>query len=186
MEIGPLIEQYGYWAIAAGALLEGETVVALGGLAARLGHLKLPYVILVAALAGCCGDQLFFWLGRKNGARILARFEFVAARSAKLNAMIERYHEWVIVGVRFAYGIRIAGPILIGMSKVPGSRFVLFNAFGALLWAVLIATLGWAFGTAVEAMLGRLRGIEEWLFVGLAVAGIGFWFFRRWRASRKS
>lgn len=185
MQIGPLIEQYGYWAIAVGAVIEGETVLVMGGVAAHLGYLKLPYVILVAAIAGFCGDQTYFWLGRSRGPRIVARFSSLAARSAKLNALIERYHEWVIVGMRFAYGFRIAGPILIGMSKVPALRFVLFNALGAMLWAITVATLGWTFGKAIEAVLGRLQHVEHWVFGGLALVGVAVWSVHRWRSSRK-
>lgn len=183
MEIGSLIAQYGYWAIAAGALLEGETVLALGGLAAHLGYLKLPWVVLVAAAAGFCGDQCFYWVGRRHGARLLARFEGLAGRAARVNALIERYHEWVIVGVRFAWGLRIAGPILIGMSAVPPLRFALFNALGAALWATLIAGLGWSFGATVESILGRIRHVEGWLFLGVAAVGAALWLAGRWRSA---
>lgn len=184
MDVGSLVEHYGYWVIAAGALLEGETVLVMGGLAAHLGYLHLPYVVLVAAISGFCGDQAFFWLGRTQGARVLARFPSLAARATKLNTMIERYHEWVIVGVRFAYGFRIAGPILIGMSKVSAWRFAAFNALGAVLWAGLITGLGWTFGATIETLLGRLQHLEKWLFLGVVVVGVAFWLIRRRRASR--
>lgn len=36
-----LIADYGYLAILIGTFLEGETILALGGLAARMGHLEL-------------------------------------------------------------------------------------------------------------------------------------------------
>jgi membrane protein DedA with SNARE-associated domain len=156
----------------------------MGGLAAHLGYLRLPYVVLVAAIGGFCGDQAFFWLGRLQGTSVLTRFPSVAARAAKLNTMIERYHEWVIVGVRFAYGFRIAGPILIGTSKVPALRFAIFNALGAALWAVLIAGLGWTFGVTIESLLGRMRHLEKWLFLGVVIVGAAFWLIRRQRASR--
>lgn len=48
----------------------------------------------------------------------------------------------MIAGVRFMYGLRILGPIVIGVSDVPAWRFVLFNAIGAAIWALLITALG--------------------------------------------
>ena len=43
---------------------------------------------------------------------------------------------------------------------------------------------GWFFGQAVEAMLGRVPHVERWLFGALAVAGVAYWLFSRWRAAR--
>ena len=186
MDLAALISDHGYWVLALGALLEGETVLALAGLAAHRGYLSFPAVVAVAALAGFCGDQIYFWLGRRHGERVLARLPSVAAQTDKMNRLIERYHEWVIVGVRFAYGLRIAGPILIGASRVAGWRFVLFNALGALIWAPLIAGLGWMFGAAVERVLGELRQIELWLFAALIAIGVAFWFLHRRRAGKRS
>lgn len=186
MNLGELISTHGYWVLALGSLLEGETVLTLAGFAAHRGYLSFPLVVAIAAGAGFCGDQAFFWLGRRHGERVLARFPNLAMRADRVSRLIERYHEWVIVGVRFAYGLRIAGPILIGRSRVPAWRFVLFNALGAALWATLIAGLGWVFGAAVTRLLGRIGHIEMWLFAALIVAGLGVELYRRWRAGRRA
>lgn len=182
MDPATLIAQYGYLAVAVGCLLEGETVLALAGFAAHRGHLGLPQVILIATVAGFAGDQFFFWLGRRHGSAVLRRFPSIAGHTARVHELIERYHEWVIVGVRFAYGLRIAGPILIGTSEVPAWRFALFNAIGAAIWAPAIALSGWFLGHLVEALLGDLRRIEYWLLLGLACAGLVSWWWRRRRA----
>jgi len=181
MDIGTLIETYGYWAVAVGCLLEGETVLAMAGFAAHRGYLHLPAVIAVAAAAGFAGDQFFFWLGRRHGEAALRRWPTVAARAGRVHALIERHHHWMIIGVRFAYGLRIAGPILIGTSPLAAWRFAAFNAIGALLWASAIALLGWSFGQLVEVFLGDLRRIEQWLLLALACAGTVVWWHRRRR-----
>ena len=185
MDLGQLIATHGYWVLALGALLEGETVLALAGFAASRGYLALPLVVAVAAVGGFCGDQFYFWLGRRHGDRLLPRLPSITQQADKLHRLIERYHEWVIVGVRFAYGLRIAGPILIGTSQVSALRFVLFNALGAVLWATLIAGLGWVFGAAIERILGEVQRFELWLFAALAAVGIGLFFYHRWRQGRR-
>ncbi len=184
MDPATLIAHYGYLAVAIGCLLEGETVLVLAGFAAHGGHLGLPQVILVAAATGFAGDQFFFWLGRRHGAGALRRFPSAAAHAARVQALIERYHEWVIVGVRFAYGLRIAGPVLIGTSDVPAWRFVLFNALGAAIWASAVALAGWFLGHLAQALLGNLRRIEFWLLLALALAGVALWWRRRRHARR--
>ncbi|GAB4476371.1 MAG: DedA family protein [Burkholderiaceae bacterium] len=173
MDLGTLIETHGYWVLALGCLLEGETVLVLAGFAAHRGYLALPWVIGIAAAAGFAGDQFFFWLGRRHGARVMARWPSVERRADQVHRLIERHHEWLIIGVRFAYGLRIAGPILIGTSPIAAARFALFNAIGALAWATLIGGLGWLFGTAVERLLGEVHRVEVWLFAALAAVGIG-------------
>mgnify|MGYP005853546249 CR=1 FL=1 len=180
-----LLHTHGYWLLALGCLLEGETVLVLAGLAAHRGVLDPVTVVAIAAIAGFAGDQALFWLGRRHGDSVLARWPAAAAQSARLNALLARWHDGVVVGVRFAYGLRIAGPLLLGMAGPSARRFAVFNAAGALSWALTFGAVGWFFGAAAEALLGELRHVEGWLFVALAaivlLAGLG----RRWRQARR-
>jgi len=175
LDLPALIDAYGYIAVAIGALLEGETVLALAGLAAHRGYLDLPIVIAVAALFGFAGDQLFFVLGRTHGARILARYPDAQRRAQQLDRLLARWHAPVIVLVRFMYGFRIMGPVMLGMSSVKHSTFALYNAIGALLWAPLVAGLGYLFGEAIEVLLHDVKDAEKWgLVLLLALAFMGF------------
>ena len=183
MDTATLLQTYGYPLLALGCLLEGESILALAGFAAHEGHLHFGRVVLVAAVAGFAGDQVFFWLGRRHGARMLARFPSIAREAARVHRLIESWHGGVIVGVRFAYGLRIAGPVLIGSSGVAPWRFTLFNALGAALWAPLVAGAGWFFGRAVEVLLGDIHRFELWALALLA-AFAAAWLLWRWRARR--
>jgi len=185
MDLPALLQTYGYALVALGCLLEGETVLALAGLAAHEGHLDFTVVVGVAAVSGFIGDQVFFWLGRRHGDRMLARFPSIAAQAGRVHRLIERWHAWVIVLVRFAYGLRIAGPVLIGTSDVPAWRFALFNAIGAAIWAPLVAGAGWVFGRAVETLLGDIHRFELWALALAALFGLG-WVVWSLRARRRS
>lgn len=182
MDLGALIETYGYWVLVIGCLLEGETLLVLGGFAASRGHLDLVAVMAIAAVSGFAGDQFFFWIGRRHGPAALARFPSVAAQAGRMYRLIERYNVWVIVGVRFAYGLRIAGPILIGSSRIRPLRFAVFNAIGAVLWASLVAGVGYVFGEAARALIGEIHSIEGWLLLALLVAAGLILLVRRARA----
>ena len=113
---------------------------------------------------------------------MLARFASVARQAARVQDLIERHNVWLILGVRFMYGLRVAGPVLIGMARVSHLRFAILNALGAVLWAVVVAGVGYLFGEAVETMLPHMRRYEVFVLVGIAVAGALFWLFRRARA----
>lgn len=180
MTLGTLIETHGYWVLAAGCLLEGETVLLLAGFAAHRGYLDPVAVIGIASVAGFVGDQFYFWLGRRHGTAVLARWPGAARQAQRVHRLIDRYHEALIIGVRFAYGLRVLGPVLMGTTRITGRRFALFNALGALLWACLVGAAGWLFGHAAEALLGEIRHLEGWLMLGLAVVvPIAWWAWAR-------
>ena len=172
LDLHGLISTHGYWLLALGCLLEGETILLLAGFAASTGHLDIAAVMGVAAVAGFTGDQIFFWLGRTHGSAVLARFPVIAAQANRVFRLIHKYQAWVVVGVRFAYGLRIAGPIIIGTSQISALRFLLFNGLGAILWAILIGGIGYVFGEAASAVLGELHNVEIWLLLGLFAAAM--------------
>ena len=179
LDLPALIDTYGYFAVALGAFLEGETVLALAGLAAHRGYLDFPLVVIVAAIAGFAGDQLYFHLGRHHGARILARYPDARARADKFDAMLARWHAPLIIGIRFMYGFRIVGPVLLGMGRVKHSTFVLYNALGALLWAPLITGIGFLFGEAIRAILHDLKDVEIWGLGVLLLIALGVFVFHK-------
>lgn len=175
-----LIAAHGYWLLALGALLEGETLLLLAGWAAHQGLLSLPLVVLVAATAGFTGDMLFFWLGRTHGPALKQRYPALARRAADVDRLIARHHEWLIVGVRFAYGLRVVGPVLIGAAGITPLRFAAFNALGAALWAMLVSAAGWLFGHAIERLFGAAQRFELALLAAL-LAGVAAWWWHRRR-----
>jgi membrane protein DedA with SNARE-associated domain len=174
-----LIEQYGYWAVLGGTLLEGESVLLLAGFAAHRGYLDLPTVVLVAIAGSFLGDQAWFFLGRRQGVRFLERHPKYAAPAARAQALLARYHMPLILSVRFLYGLRTVLPFTIGMSAISTSRFQVLNFAGAVLWSVTITAGGYLFGHLVERMLGDLRHYEEILLVVLAIGGLIFWWYSR-------
>ncbi|MDN5844573.1 MAG: DedA family protein, partial [Alcaligenaceae bacterium] len=143
MDITHLIHAYGYFAVAGGALLEGESVLLAAAAAASHGYLQLPAVIMVAAAFGFLGDQVFFFAGRKYGTRLLGRFPSMQERAARVNVLLERHHVLIILVVRFMYGLRTVGPIAIGMSTVHWLRFLVLNAIGAIIWSSLVGGIGY-------------------------------------------
>jgi membrane protein DedA with SNARE-associated domain len=182
MDFAALVHQYGYYAVFLGTLLEGETILVLAGLSAHQGYLN-PLLVWLTAIAGAIlGDQLFYFLGRRHGTKLLRRFPAWAVRAATAQRMIARYHAPVIVVLRFTYGLRTIGPMMVGMSAVTLFQFSLWNSLGAVLWATLIVGAGYLFGDALHWLLGNIQQIEIWILTGIAAAGMLAWLIARWRA----
>ena len=185
MSLSALIAQYGYVALFVGTLLEGETLLILAGFAAHQGYLQLHWVIVTALFGGFLGDQFYFWLGRRHGSWVLSRFPRLIPVFERANVQIERYHEVLIVGIRFLYGLRTVGPMALGMSSVPWWRFVLFNALGAAVWASGIGGAGYLFGQAMELFLDDFKKLEELLLIAILFAGLCVWAWRRYKFRSK-
>jgi membrane protein DedA with SNARE-associated domain len=187
MDLPGIIENYGYAAILVGTFLEGETILILAGFAAHLGYLNLPLVMLAAFLGSLCGDQLYFYLGRKHSYYILRRKPVWEQRIAKFNRLLERYHTLLILSFRFLYGLRTVSPFAMGMSSVSTARFVALNAIGAIVWAVSFGIGGYFFGQALELLIGDLKKYEYILLGTIALAGIIIWgIYFLWRKKKRS
>ncbi len=176
-----LLKTYGYWAILIGTFAEGETILILGGFAAKLGYLVLPWVILAAFIGSLCGDQLFFYLGRTHSQRFLARRPLWKERVDKAQRLLARFQTPLIIGFRFLYGMRTVTPFVIGMSSVPTRRFILLNTISALMWAIVIGGGGYLFGSILEIILGDIKRYERLILGSIAVIGIAFWAVHRYR-----
>jgi membrane protein DedA with SNARE-associated domain len=184
MDFAALVDSYGYIAVAVGAFLEGETILALAGLAANRGYLDFYTVVVIALFFGFIGDQFYFFLGRRHGAQILARFPDAQERAHRFDDLLRRWHAPLIVMIRFMYGFRIVGPILLGMGRVPSWKFIVFNFIGAAIWAPLIAGIGFVFGEIVQSVLDDVQKVEIWLFAAIVVAGIAGFFLHLRRIKR--
>ena len=181
--ISAFVISYGYLAVFLGALLEGETILLSAGFAANRGLLYWPLVVAVAFAGGTLGDQIAFLLGRWQGASLIARFPALALRAPRVHALLERHDVLLILSVRFLYGLRIAGPIVIGSSRVPVLRFALLNMIGAAIWAVAVAGAGYYFGAALNAVVADIKRVEELILIGIPAAGLIVWLWRRRRAA---
>jgi len=162
-----LIQNYGYAIVFVLSLLEGETIVALAGFAAYQGHLQLLPVIVVAIIGACAGDQLFFYFGRYKGKEYLARRPHLTERVGRIHLLIERHQEWIIFCSRFMYGFRMVIPIALGTSGVKGSKFLLYNLLGAIVWGIFFAVGGYVFGGAIESFLGHVKRAEKFIIFGV-------------------
>jgi membrane protein DedA with SNARE-associated domain len=167
MDFPYLIQQYGLAAVFVGTFFEGETVLLIASASTHLGMLDLRAVIAVATVGAFLGDNVFFMIGHHLGPRVADRLPWVAKAVPRVDLLIARWRWIAVIALRFMYGLRMAGPVIIGAGTMPAWEFMAANALGAVLWAFVIAGLGYAAGHAVERMLGSVVEAEKAL---LAVA----------------
>lgn len=179
-----LISQFGYPIILLGTFLEGEMILILGSFSAHLGYLSLKWVITCGFIGTVCGDQLYFFLGRKHGKAHLNKHPGWVPTVNRILTLVHRHQVILILGFRFLYGVRTITPFAIGMSEVSYIKFTLLNIIGAGIWAISIGVAGYYFGNAVESVIGHIKHYEIILMSTLIMMGMLIWlihFYRRYR-----
>lgn len=169
MPLSDLLAQYGYYGLFIGCFLEGETVLLLAGIAAHGGYLAFPTVVAVAFVGGTLGDQVYFLVGRRYGEPLLDRWPRFQAPAERVRRLIVRHSALLIVAIRFMYGLRLIGPVVIGMTPVPLWRFAVFNMIGAAIWALGIGAIGYLFGHAIQWFLAELDVFEKLALAAVVV-----------------
>ena len=182
---GQLLARYGYLAVLAGTMLEGETIVLIAGFLAHQGYLSVPLIIVAAVIGSSISDQGLFFLSRIKGMKLLARFpklrEKVMAMAAKMSARPVALTAFALL-FRFFYGFRNIAPLFLGMSHIPTLHFVLLNALGAVIWAVCFSLAGYYFSVGLSALMGTLAHYEIAVVIILLLCGGAYAFYRRWKS----
>ena len=197
-----LVVTYGYvivllvvMAESAGLPLPGETSLLVAGALAATGQLWLPGVIIAAALGAILGDTAGYWVGRTSGLRLLRRhghlFRFDERKLALAEGFFARHGEKTVFLGRFVPIGRIFSAVLAGVSQMRYRRFLFWNATGGIVWATLMGTLGYVFGTQlplIERLVGQFGfGLLIALVLGVGArlawtrrAAIAIWWSDRW------
>jgi membrane protein DedA with SNARE-associated domain len=189
-----LIEQYmllyGYWAVFFGVMLEnaglpipGETTLLVAGYFCSTGDFHLPLVMLVAACGAVVGDNVGFAIGHHYGRGILLRFgRFVFLTPKRLEHMenyFKSHGNKTVLIARFITGLRVFAALLAGASMMRWRIFFVYNVAGAVLWSIVITTLGYLFGQSLPLLVSWVgRSGTVLLIVGLLLIVI-IWRIRR-------
>ena len=99
-----------------------------------------------------------------------------------MQRIVRRWDAAAVILLRFAYGLRLAGPLVIGTCGISPWRLALFNFIGTLVWAPLVAGVGYLAGYALHEWLGRLKHAQIGLLVALVLVTAAAWLLLRRRS----
>jgi len=123
------------------------------GYAAHSGALSLGTLVAVCWIGSFAGDAVRFWIGRRFGMSLFARFPRLARSVDIVVRLAERHHVWMILLHRYPHGIRGVAGFTYGMSPMPWSTFLALNFVAAGLWACAVVSAGFAFGQVSEKLM---------------------------------
>lgn len=191
----PTFLRYGY-AVAflgiglenAGLPIPGEVFLFAAGFLASSGTLWLPLVIATGAAAAVVGDSFSYLLGRFFGERLLRLYCKMTLGSADC---VRRTHEYfarhgglTVAFGRFVVGVRTFSAPMAGSTGMAYSRFVLYDALGAFVWAALVAILGYLFGKEWETIGAGYRWYSGGVLIVLLSMAVGYIFMKSLRRRR--
>jgi len=183
--IQSLIENYGYLTVLIWTFIEGETIVILAGFAAQLGHLELQWVITSAIAGSFTGDQVWYYVGRHWGPKIIARRPSWQQSADKVYMHLHRHKNFLILTFRFYYGLRNVTPFVVGSAHVSRVRFFVLNLIGAIVWAVVFAYTGFLSGEAAGLFLDDIKRYEIYALGGVVGLAMLIWVITLVRRRRQ-
>lgn len=153
------------------AFLPGDSLLFVSGTVAAAGTMS-PWGLMLAVILGACvGNTLGFHTGRWLGNKIYdGSIRWINAdKLHKTQIFYEKHGGKTIVLARFVPIVRAFAPLVAGAARMSMTRFELYSALGAVIWAVSLIGVGYLFGN-IPIVKNNLSMI---LLLGVIAAGMG-------------
>jgi membrane-associated protein len=135
-----------------GFFFPGDTLLLTGGILAAQGKLSLLFLIITVIIAAIAGDNTGYQIGFSLGRRLFAKEDGIFFRKRYIEEsekFYERYGSKTMMLAHFIPIIRTFAPIVAGAGKMHRIRFVIFDAIGDTVWAIIVTLLGYWFGSRI-------------------------------------
>ncbi len=147
---GEGLQEWGVWSyplLTGLVILEGRIVTLLAAVAASLGYMRLPLVIVCAIVGGMVADGLWYLLGYKYGKEPVLRYgRWLGLRRHHLERVQSEMQEHGprLLFVAKAFSVLVI-PVLVaaGMARVPFRRWFPIVLLGELVWVPALAVIGY-------------------------------------------
>ncbi len=156
----------------------GETMLLLASFFAATSHqLAIPIVIACAAVGAIIGDNLGYLAGRTGGRALAVRYgKYIFLKPHHLDyagKFFEKHGDKTVFFGRFVAVLRAWSAFLAGINHMPWRKFLIYNAAGGIVWAIVYGTLGYVAGRFFHdnfASVERIASTLGWIGAGIVVA----------------
>ena len=164
-------------------VLPGDSLLfAVGAVAANpASGLNVWVAGALMIVAAVIGDAVNYSVGRFAGGYLTRRFPKIIRPEylQKTQRFFEVYGGKTVILARFVPIVRTFAPFVAGMGAMNRSRFMFFNAVGALAWVGLILPAGW--------FLGQLEFVKkrfELIVLGIIFVSVLPMVWEAWKARK--
>src|SRR5204863_596056 len=161
---------------------------------AATGHLQIEWVIVAAAAGAIIGDNIGYVAGREGGRPLVVRYgRYVRLDESKLRraeGFFARHGDKTVFFGRFIAVLRAWAAFLAGVNHMNWRNFLIYNAAGGILWAIIYGTIGYVAGRVFHDNFTQVEHIARtisWIGAGVIVATvIAIFFVVRWRRKQSA
>ena len=170
--IHELFQQYGYYVVLVGLLLEyialpfpGEPTLAYAGFLSHQGDLNLPILIMLSFIGTSVGMTFQYFLGNKLGMPFIQKYgKYVFLTQKKIDMTkiwFDTYGYFLIFIAFFIPGVRHFTGYFAGIINLPFRRFAMTIYSGALFWVSFFLIGGYWLGENLEEIF-QILGQHIW------------------------
>lgn len=166
-----------------GIPLPGEIALVTAAAYASLGHISIYVAISLAALGAIVGGALGYLIGLRGGLPLVLHYGgYIGVRRRhvdRAHAFFEKHGAKTILFGRFIAILRTWAAIVAGGAGMSFPKFVIYNAIGSVVWAIVFGWLGYYFGRDLPLLESYISRVSLVLLVTLAVGIIALVFWKR-------
>ncbi len=176
-----LIGQFGVYALFVAALLEflavpfpGAPVLLSAGALAAAGIFSLPLAWLAAVAGATLGDQVWFYLARARGKRLVVTACRISmnpeACVCRAESLLDRFGPRALLVAKLIPGVSNLATPIAAISGVPPRSFAVYSVLGSAIWAAVWLGLGALFHSA---LLPLVEEVLTWTPRAVGILAVG-------------
>ena len=150
-----------------GFFFPGDSLLFTAGFLASQGYLDITILIIGCFIFAVLGDSIGYLIGKNLGPKLFTKDNsliFNKKHLERAQSFYDKHGGKTIILARFVPVIRAFAPVVAGAGKMDYKKFVIFNLFGAALWAIGVTFTGYYLGS-------RIPDVDKYLLpiVGLII-----------------
>lgn len=162
LDLAELIRTVGYLGVFGIVFLEsgmlvgfffpGDSLLFTAGFLASQGFLDIKILIAGCFIAAVAGDSTGYYIGKKLGPKIFTKENSIFFHKKHLERAQKFYDKHggkTIILARFIPVIRAFVPVVAGVGTMNYKKFVFYNFFGAVIWAIGVTLAGFYLGSLI-------------------------------------
>lgn len=176
-DLAELIRTFGYLGVFAIVFLEsgmlvgfffpGDSLLFTAGFLASQGFLDIRILVPGCFIASVTGNSVGYYIGKKFGRKLFTKensFWFNKKHLTRAERFYQKHGGKAVVLAQFIPVVRAFVPVVAGIGVMRYRRFVFFNLFGAVLWAIGVTLAGYYLGNLIP-------DVDKYLFpiIGLII-----------------
>ena len=169
-----LISQWGYLILFAYSFGGGLLALSVAGVFSASGELNIIITLIVAGSANFIGDIFLFQLAKRSKKDAQEYINKYRRKVAYTKLLIKKYGVSIIFIQKYIYGVKTLVPLLMGITKYDFNKFLFFNIFASILWALVVGLISFFLG---EYIIDMFAEYSKYFVIGFII--VLFLIFRK-------